>query len=439
MKEPIEELFKQSLGGHEMPYNPDAWTAMNARLNVASPVAAPTSYLKYYLGAAVIGVAAITTYIVMSSGNTPENTSTPVANETTTEQTTPNTTTPSTDNNEALNGNTTSNSNSTEAQISSGNGSSNTNITQWNSDIDTQETIGTNKSGGENKSNDGNDVKPSNHTGSLVDDKSDNGNSNHETNTNYRSKMTMPSVDDLCLNEETIITNPNGREIYLLDGLNTIIKTIPANKSVIFKPTVVGNYSLGYKNDTDIESSSNFVVNRIPDSDFTIDLVNKYENGLPSTHVQAIGGQGTYTWKAMGQSTSNVEADVHFYKKGDQTITLTVDNGQCTSSVEKSIYIEQDYNLMSVNSFTPLSTRPENTTFIPFALTQRNVNFVLTIIDGRDGGIVYQTSDASLPWDGTDIRSGRRSQTPQVYVWKAVILNPSVNEPSEYRGTITMN
>ena len=67
MKEPIEELFKQSLKGHEMPYNPDAWKAMSARLDVVSPVAGPTSYLKYYIGAAVIGVAAVTTYVVLSS------------------------------------------------------------------------------------------------------------------------------------------------------------------------------------------------------------------------------------------------------------------------------------------------------------------------------------------------------------------------------------
>jgi hypothetical protein len=76
---------------------------------------------------------------------------------------------------------------------------------------------------------------------------------------------------------------------------------------------------------------------------------------------------------------------------------------------------------------------------MPFSLTERDVKFVLTIIDGRDGGVVYETTDTSLPWDGTDIRTGRRSQSPQVYVWKAIIANPAANEPSEYLGTIIMN
>ena len=49
MKEPIEELMKKSLGGHEMSYRPEAWDAMRARLDVVSPVAAPRSYFRYYI------------------------------------------------------------------------------------------------------------------------------------------------------------------------------------------------------------------------------------------------------------------------------------------------------------------------------------------------------------------------------------------------------
>lgn len=445
MKEPIEELFKQSLKGHEMPYNPDAWKAMSARLDVVSPVAGPTSYLNYYLGAAGIGVAAVATYFFFAGGNVPDSNSSAIAKETQTEQTNAASganaknekkTTTATSNGEAQTGNTTVIPAPTETPTSPEKGLQ-TSSTKGNSDIDPKTNkVHSNKSGetpGTDKGqNSGlaNDPTPS-ETGKKP--------KNTDLNTIANQKMTMPAIDDLCLNEEITITNPNGKEIYLLDALNNTVKVIPAKKSVVFKPTVVGNYSLGYKNDTKIQSSSNFRVNRIPDAEFTIDLVNKFENGIPSTHVEAIGGQGTYIWNAENQSAIGIEADMHFYKKGEQTIELTVNNGQCASTIEKTIFIENDYNLMAVNSFTPTSPRHENTTFIPFALTQRDVRFRFMIIDGRDGGIVYETSDASMPWDGTDIRSGRRSETPQVYVWKAVILNPGANEPSEYRGTITMN
>ena len=442
MKEPIEELFKQSLKGHEMPYNPEAWKAMNARLDAVSPVAQPTSYLRYYLGAAGIGAVAIASYFIFAGGSTPEETNQAVAQETTLEQTTTGTTKPFTGNGEAQTGSTSVISNPNKTPTSSDKGSQSSSYQNNRTNTHANGTIG---SSAVNSSFSGPNQGPvSGGEGRLDGPLPNNPNQNPTnptgTNTNFRSKMTMPVVTDLCLNEETTITNSNNKEIYILDALNNTIQTIPANKAVVFKPTTVGSYSLGYRNNETIESSSNFVVNRIPDAEFTVDLAHKYENGLPVTHVAAISGQGTYTWTAEKQNPTGVETDLHFYSKGEQTITLTVNNGQCASSVEKTIYVEEDYNLMAVNAFTPISTDPRNQTFMPFALTQRaDVNFVLTIIDGRDGGVVYQTSDASLPWDGTDIRSGRRSETPQVYVWKAVILNPATNEPTEYRGTITMN
>jgi hypothetical protein len=448
MKEPIEELFKQSLQGHEMPYNPEAWKAMNARLDAVSPVTQPTSYLRYYLGAAGIGAVAIVSYFIFAGGSRPEETNQAITQETTLKQTTTGTTKPSAGNSESQTGSTSVISNPNETPTSSDKSSQSSQSSQsssYQNDRTNTHTNGTVSSGNVNSSTPSPTQGPLSGgegklDGPLPNNAAQTPTNPTGTNTNFRSKMNMPVVTDICLNQETTITNPNNKEIYILDALNNTIQTIPANKAVAFKPTTVGSYSLGYRNNETIETSSNFVVNRIPDAEFTIDLAHKYENGLPVTHVSGISGQGTYTWTAENQNPSGVETDLHFYNKGEQTISLTVNNGQCISSVEKTFYIEEDYNLMAVNAFTPTSADPRNQTFMPFALTQRaDVNFVLTIIDARDGGIVYQTSDASLPWDGTDIRSGRRSETPQVYVWKAVILNPEANEQRDYRGTITMN
>lgn len=435
MKEPIEELFKQSLKGHEMPYNPDAWKAMSARLDAVSPVAGPTSYLKYYIGAAVIGVAAVTTYVLLSSGNITENNSIPVAGKINTKQTSTLKKTYTTGNRDTQSSNSSVISNPTDLPSSLDKELQDSDIMKANSEAVNANPI-------ENGLTNEMFEELNGPFGKVTTDSdpqivSDNGPT--PIIADAPQEMTIPAIADLCLNQETTITNPNGKEIYVLDGLNEIIKTIPANKSVVFKPTKVGNYSLGYIFDSQISSNSNFQVNRIPDADFMIDVVNKFENGLPSTHVEAISGQGTYIWKAEKQLANGLEADMHFYKKGDQTIQLTVDNGQCSATIEKTIYVENDYNLLAVNSFTPTSNDSRVNTFMPFSLTERDVKFVLTIIDGRDGGVVYETADASLPWDGTDIRTGRRSQSPQVYVWKAIIANPATNEPSEYLGTIIMN
>ena len=132
MKEPIEELFKQSLGGHEMPYNPEAWTAMNARLDVVSPVT-PTSYLKYYIGAAVIGVAAISTYIFFATGNpSTDAIPTSLAKETIKENTSTQTNTPTTGISETPSSNTSVISNPSETPISSDKGSQNTGFSGTN-------------------------------------------------------------------------------------------------------------------------------------------------------------------------------------------------------------------------------------------------------------------------------------------------------------------
>ena len=74
---------------------------------------------------------------------------------------------------------------------------------------------------------------------------------------------------------------------------------------------------------------------------------------------------------------------------------------------------------------------------MPFALTQRDVKFTLIILDRRDGGIVYQTSDASMPWNGIDMRSGQLVNSNQDFIWKVQLVNPLPGESSEYKGIIT--
>ncbi len=436
MKEPIEELFKKSLEGHQMPYNPDAWAAMNARLDTIRPVVAPRSYLPYYIAAAGIGVVAITSYFVFTAG-TPEMNASTATTIKQKENTTTQTNKPTTGNQAEPKGNASvisnhSITNSTTDKRSQNTGTTRSSSTSWTgngSEIGTS-VIGTNPSVNKN---------PIFENGSNGSNNSANGTSLNPSDIASVQKMIIPTISSLCLNEEVKINNTNGRAIYVFDALNRIVAEIPAKKSLMFTPSKVGTYGIGYTNGFEQVVENHFTVNRVPDADFSIDLFNKYEDGMPSTHVEAISGQGTDTWKAGRQTANGVETDLHFYKKGNQTIELTVSNGECSSSVEKTIQIEEDYNLLAVNAFTPTSSSPENQTFMPYALTQRDVNFRMVILDGIDGGMVYETTDASLPWDGTDMRSGTRSSNAKAYVWKVVIYNPESNEPNEYRGTVIKN
>ncbi|MEY3412442.1 MAG: hypothetical protein RIQ70_1130, partial [Bacteroidota bacterium] len=55
----------------------------------------------------------------------------------------------------------------------------------------------------------------------------------------------------------------------------------------------------------------------------------------------------------------------------------------------------------------------------------------------KDGGIMYQTEDASQPWNGIDKRTGQLAPSSQAYIWKVRLSNPLPGEPTEYKGTIT--
>jgi hypothetical protein len=60
----------------------------------------------------------------------------------------------------------------------------------------------------------------------------------------------------------------------------------------------------------------------------------------------------------------------------------------------------------------------------------------MIILDPNDGGIVFESTDATLPWDGIDRRFGRMGDTNKAYVWKVTLSEPKVGEKSEYMGTV---
>lgn len=427
MKEPIEELMKKSLGGHEMSYRPEAWDAMRARLDVVSPVAAPRSYFRYYIAAAGLGLTAVAAYIIFTHEAAVSDSSQQqvVQNDTSSEET-------SSESN-------VSNKNATDTSTD-GSTSAETNHDNSPNSSTSSNTSATNVS------------DPNAVTGTLLNTL-DTGNypfiSPEELKEGpvitlpippvlpvISKRMIIPVMSDLCMNDIVKVENVNDRMVIILSPDGTITN-VQAGKVLSYQPKMQGMHGIGFMENEDFYSESTFNVRKAPDSDFSMDNVNKFNSGVPSTHVSANTNGQTYTWKTSNEIVTGVEADLHFYKKGNQTIALTVSNGVCESTTEQTITIDEDYLLMAVNSFNPNSHDQKNSRFIPFALTQRDVNFNMVIIDSRDGGIVYETSGSDLPWDGIDMRTGKQERGITTYIWKVVIYNPELNEPGEYIGTIT--
>ena len=256
-----------------------------------------------------------------------------------------------------------------------------------------------------------------------------------ETNSNSSAPLIIPAVQDVCEGASIEIDNTNNVSLQISGPEQQI--TIPANSIRTINISKEGVYSLRALNGNTTGNSQTFSVKRAPNVDFSIDLDNKFDKGLPTTYVNTdvIGEQ--FNWSFNKQKATGRSAGAHFYAKGEHEIELTVTaNNGCTSSIVKSIFIDENYNLMAENAFIPTDNDPRNNTFMPYALTVRDVKFTLIVLDPSDGHMVFKTNDSSNGWDGTDMKTGSPVAFEKSYIWKVVILNPEPNEQNEYGGNI---
>jgi PKD repeat protein len=194
---------------------------------------------------------------------------------------------------------------------------------------------------------------------------------------------------------------------------------------------------MGYIAGDQFEEVSTFEVSTAPLAAFDfVDITQRYLNGLPTIEVRATAKAESYNWEYANGNLRGDDVDLHFFEKGMHDVRLTVTNELgCSSTTQQSVYVEEDYNLMAMDAFVPNGI---NTTFMPYALTERNTPFTMVIIDPNDGHVMYETSDASQGWDGTDQQTGSPAPIDKSYIWKVTLQNPEHGESSIYSGTVLM-
>jgi hypothetical protein len=155
--------------------------------------------------------------------------------------------------------------------------------------------------------------------------------------------------------------------------------------------------------------------------------------------IQAESNEGQITWHSTNILNTNTGKNVELlaFNKGFAIVEVqaTTSNG-CTAKEKEMIQIPSDYNLLAVNAFNPQSQDSRNSTFMPYALTIRQTAFKLIVLDPDNGGLVFESTDASNAWDGIDRRDGKLVPGNKAYIWKVVIQRPVQGEKGEYRGTI---
>jgi hypothetical protein len=187
------------------------------------------------------------------------------------------------------------------------------------------------------------------------------------------------------------------------------------------------------------EEFGSFDVSATPSLNINTDRTLNYEDGLPKMSIQAESNEGQITWHSTNILNTNTGKNVELlaFNKGFAIVEVqaTTSNG-CTAKEKEMIQIPSDYNLLAVNAFNPQSQDSRNSTFMPYALTIRQTAFKLIVLDTDNGGLVFESTDASNAWDGIDRRDGKLVPGNKAYIWKVVIQRPVQGEKGEYRGTI---
>lgn len=396
----FDKNIRESMENFELPYDSSAWNELSKRLDQTMPVT-PKSSMKWWPAAAVILLATITAAYFMNSSVTEKTVS--------------------------------KNNPSSETTVPQSSAVSPTETTEIkekiNSEITekTAETVKTaeQKTPEQTKTSIPEDLVYNKHDEKPVEIKSDSKYPNY----------VIPSISNICLGHAISISNTNAAELILVYP-NTKKVVITPHDDYHFGATMAGDYELGYMRDGTFISKEKFVVMSGAKADMTISE-STIENGIPTVHLSAENATG-YSWEIdKHQNRSTKEADVHFFYKGsyDVKLTTTSTNG-CTSSDKEKIVITEDYDLLAPNAFSPADDIAKNKTWIPVALKTRNVKFTLTIVDPINGGIIYQTNDASQPWDGTDMRTGNLVPENSNSIWTVKLFNPEPGERADYKGVI---
>ncbi len=431
MKDKIEHKLKDLLQNQELPYNTAAWDSMKQALDAKMPVTQPMNWYKWLLGGAAITVIAVSSYFfIQKDKSIPRQTATTTKIEKPTQPAKQEKVNTSQNTSENSNLSPVTSKSTVKSDLSQTDSkliaSTNDDVTKMTSILEQNIVV-------EEVVMDQTDLEPSSEKKEITDVISPNQKEELTTNS------TLITAVNMCLGERQLLENKNDFAVSVFkQNSNQLIATIEAKKSMSFEAKEQGTYLLVEKNKPVIEGANSFEVKNSPKPTLEIESEIRYEKGVPTLKAST-DASNSVQWTVNNLELNSTKSEIDFnpFKAGNYIVSLKTLNEGCIVSQTSKVNIDEDYNLLAVNAFNPNSFEPRNQTFIPFALTQRDVKFTLLILDPKDGGVMYQTEDASQPWNGIDKRTGQLSPSNQAYIWKVRISNPLPGESPEYKGTIT--
>lgn len=419
----LEQNFKDAFEQYELPYNPAAWDALNKKLDQNETVNTKKrggNRLNWIIGAFVI-LGGLTTLFLINKGNTDSpsevvNATNKINEDQTIGKVKENTVSSAASANNAIN---------SPEKLANPESHLDKSELPSSSSIEKVNTTG---------SKGGNGVIPN------VNIEPENGISQQENplkNEIINNVFNLPVLaQNLCQSTEKTIENPNKSDLLITDprGNKTFIQP-NASKKINFNQT--GEYT--FQSAVNPAIKSMVTVKESPQVDFYVTDQLIYENGIPTTVILAADKATKYEWKVNNAVTNQGKQEFvgHFYKRGTYAIELTQTNQYgCKATTSKDVQIDESYNLLAPSGFMPLSSDSRKNKFIPFALTVRNTDFRMIIIEPRSGNVIFETTSID-GWDGIDPTTKQLVQENNSYVWKVVLSNPEMGESREYSGIVT--
>ena len=437
----FDQLMKESTSGYEAPYNPAAWDAVNHQLG-------PTYAAWKWIGgsAAVIAIVAGGSYLIDNSGSDSDELTNHVSNEV------------------VINDNNNVSSEDTYEYPADGNNNivsnDNNNVVDNGNDVEVLNEIDPELN--HNNPEEIDDIPHSSHgeynspeftVEDLNEENSNENNVQNPDNTNldpdnnisnnelYDLKVPADfnmSVSEVCQGELCIFTPEN---------IHRDLKYVWTFGDGSFSSATVGKHkfrkdgeflvSLEIKdprtNKTLGSKTESIQVNELPKVNFSWEQSSEV---IPTVNFINLTDEATqWNWNIKGLKQSNKnEFEYTFRKAGNYVVELTATNDDgCTNSAQKTINIENDYNLLAPTAFSPDGDF-KNDEFMPEALKMMDVEFTMTIHD-KSGKSVFVTRSAGEPWDGRFTEDNIMAPSGSAYIWRVVLINNN-GEQEMYEGQV---
>lgn len=263
---------------------------------------------------------------------------------------------------------------------------------------------------------------------------------NEERDVEHEDEQLLVSIhinkENLCLNEVLNISlNRSNSPVEIIWDFGDGFVAEGSNVSHIYSEA--GKYELklharSVLDDNLVRDESySIIVNPVPRAQFDI-LENDNMYALPEVSFKTVEDQfASIEWKFKDENIYNSNVVEKMYReKGVYNVGLVVKNQfQCSDTLYQNLLIENDYNLLAPNAFSP-NGDGINDTFMPQAIPYLNQNFTLQVFDPKSSQLVFESNNFDIPWNGNMMNNGNKVKVG-AYAWSVKTEDGSI-----YKGTI---